>query len=218
MRIRTVVMCALIGAVYPSAFLYAAQAADSSTKMHETYTAELQPMNSKLTGLQTTGHAKFQINGDELVITIDVKDAPANTVHWQHFHGLEGTAVATCATPDADKNGDGIVDLIETEPASGTTMVPFDTMPAAMDVAHGEYPKASADGTYAYRSVVSLKDLTAAFTKAFSGQALNLDKRVVLIHGVPADTKLPATVQSLGPIPAHVTVPIACGQIKRSSH
>lgn len=215
MTTKTVVACAFIVAAGSFAFLAAAQAADSGTKMHETYIAELQPMNTKLTGLQTTGQAKFQINNDELVITINVKDAPANTVHWQHFHGLDGTAVAACATADADKNGDGIVDLIETEPASGTTMVPFDTKPAAMDVAHGEYPTASADGTYAYRSVVSLKELTAAFSKAFNGQDLNLDKRVVLIHGVPADTKLPATVQSLGPIPAHVTVPIACGQIKR---
>lgn len=217
MKTRTVVTCALFAAC-PIAILSTAQAADSNTKVHEVYTADLRPMNSKLTGLETTGQAKFDIAGDELTITIDVKDAPANTIHWQHFHGLAGSTAATCAGPDADTNGDGIVDLIETEPASGTTMVPFDTMPAAMDVAHGDYPKASADGTYAYRSVVSLKALSAAFSKAFDGQKLNLDKRVVLIHGVPDDTKMPATVQSLGPIPAQVTVPIACGQIKKAAN
>lgn len=218
MRTQTIMTCAFIVATTPIAFFSSAQAADSSAPTHQIYTAKLQPMNSTLTGLQTSGQAKFEINGDELAITINVSDAPADTVHWQHFHGLEGTAVATCAEADADKNGDGIIDLIETEPASGTTMVPFDTKPAAMDVAHGEYPKASADGTYAYHSMVSLKELTAAFSNAFNGQDLNLDKRVVLIHGVPDDTELPATVQSLGPIPAQVTVPIACGQIKRSDN
>jgi hypothetical protein len=96
-------------------------------------------------------------------------------------------------------------------------MVPFDNAPAAMDVAHGRYPKASAKGGYQYRQSVSLKALSAAFAKAFDGQRLNLDNRVVLIHGVPDGTKLPATVQSLGPIPAQVTLPIACGKIERVS-
>ena len=38
---------------------------------------------------------------------------------------------------------------------------------------------------------------------------------VVFIHGIPAASKLPASVASLGPIPAHVTLPIACGRITR---
>ncbi|MCC6560573.1 MAG: hypothetical protein IT478_04385 [Xanthomonadales bacterium] len=44
---------------------------------------------------------------------------------------------------------------------------------------------------------------------------IDLDRRVVFIHGVPGDTRLPSTVASLGPIPASVTLPIACGVIKR---
>ena len=130
-------------------------------------------------------------------------------------HGFKTGNAGECATEAADTNGDGFVDLIETEPASGTTMVPFDNMPAAMDIAHGTYPKADAERNYKYEKVVSLKALDAAFAKAFDGQKLDLDKRVVIIHGVPADTKLPATVQSLGPIPAQVTLPIDCDKIER---
>lgn len=191
------------------------QAAGAKGQSSEIYSADLQPMNATLTGHETTGKAKFVIDGDKLTITIKVKNAAPNIAHWQHFHGLSGGVAASCATPAADTNGDGIVDLIETGPASGTTMVPFDDSPSAMDVAHGIYPTASAKGDYEYRKVVSLKALSAAFAKAFKGQTLDLDKRVVLIHGVPADTKLPSTVQSLGPIPAHVTLPIACGKIVR---
>jgi hypothetical protein len=44
---------------------------------------------------------------------------------------------------------------------------------------------------------------------------LDLDRRVVFIHGVPAATALPASVQSLGTVPAQVTLPIACGKIGR---
>lgn len=179
-----------------------------------TYVAHLAPLNTSVTGSETTGTASFAIKGDNLVISVKVKGAPADTVHWQHFHGFLDGHAASCATQDADTNGDGIVDISETESASGTTMVPFDGEPAAMDVAHGTYPEANADGSYTYHQSVPLKQLNAAFDKAFPGQKLDLDKRVVYIHGVPSSTKLPSTVASLGPIPADVTLPIACGKIE----
>jgi hypothetical protein len=178
------------------------------------YVAQLRPMNSKATGHRTTGEARFTVQGDSLTISVQVKDAAPRLTHWQHFHGFKDNRDATCATESADKNRDGIVDLIETEPASGTTMVPFIDDPVSMNVAEGMYPKASADGTYEYRQTVSLKALDAAFAKAFDGAKLDLDRRVVLIHGTP--NTLPKSVQSLGPIPAQVTLPIACGTIERS--
>lgn len=183
---------------------------------HATYLAHLHGMNTGVTQAHTAGEARFTVNGDQLTIDIKVHGAPADTVHWQHFHGFKDGQAASCPTTAADANHDGLVDLIETGQASGTTMVPFITDPASMDVAHGHYPKADAHGDYHYREVVSLKVLDAAFAKAFPGQQLDLAKRVVYIHGVPADTKLPTTVQSLGPIPAQVTLPIACGKIERA--
>jgi hypothetical protein len=206
---------AVAAALAAGLFTLPTPGAAASGGADEVYTAQLQPMNVAASHHRTTGDARFEINGDRLTITIHVKDAAPGITHWQHFHGLLTDQAASCATAAADINGDGVVDLIETEPASGTTMVPFDDMPSAMDVAHGVYPRASSKGDYTYHKVVSLKALSAAFAKAFNGQPLNLDKRVLLIHGVPADTKLPATVKSLGPIPAHVTLPIACGKIER---
>jgi hypothetical protein len=179
------------------------------------YVAQLQPMNAKVTGHRTSGEARFTVKGDSLTISIKVKDAAPGVIHWQHFHGFKDNRDATCATPAADKNRDGIVDLIETEPASGTTMVPFIEDPVSMNVAEGTYPKASADGTYKYRRTVSLQALSAAFAKAFDGSKLDLDRRVVLIHGT--SNTLPKSVASLGPIPAQVTLPIACGTIERGS-
>lgn len=172
-------------------------------------------MNTTVTGDKTTGEARFEMKGDELVISVKVNGAPPGIEHWQHFHGFKSDKEAKCPGQGADANGDGIVDLIETEPAAGTTMVPFDEAPASMDVAHGTYPKASDKGAYDYHKTVSVKALTTAFEMAFDGQKLDLDRRVVFIHGVPSDTKLPSTVASLGPIPAQVTLPIACGKIER---
>jgi len=62
-----------------------------------------------------------------------------------------------------------------------------------------------------------LSALKTAFAKAFNDQALDLDKRVVYIHGIFPATKLPASVKSLDDIPAQVTLPIACGKIEKVS-
>jgi hypothetical protein len=179
------------------------------------YVAKLHPVNTKITGLETTGEARFSINGDALMITVSAQKLPPEIVHWQHFHGFKDNNDAACPTDAADVNHDGIIDLIETEPAAGTTMVPFDEDPVAMDIGGGTYPKAGADGTFQYQKTVSLKALDAAFAKAFGDQKLDLDRRVVFVHGILESTELPASVASLGTVPARVTLPIACGEIKR---
>jgi hypothetical protein len=194
----------------------AAQESSPEHPAKTVYVAQLRPMNAKATGHRTTGEARFTVQGnsDSLTLSLQVKDAAPRLTHWQHFHGFKDNRDATCADGSADKNRDGIVDLIETEPASGTTMVPFIDDPVSMNVAEGTYPKASASGTYEYRQTVSLEALNAAFAKAFDGAKLDLDRRVVLIHGTP--NTLPKSVASLGPIPAQVTLPIACGTIERN--
>lgn len=178
------------------------------------YVAELQPMNTDVTSQATTGKAKLIVNGDQLTAIIKVHNAPPNIVHWQHFHGFKDGSEASCPSLAQDANGDDIVDLIETNPVSGKTMVPFIKNPASMKVANGTYPTASAKGSYTYRQTIPLDKLRKVFQKTFGGD-LDLASRVIYIHGVPADISLPGSVASLGPIPAQTTLPIACGAFKR---
>jgi hypothetical protein len=172
-------------------------------------------MNSKAAGHRTAGEARFTIHGDELTITIQAHGVPSGIMHMQHIHGFTNGNAASCPAASADVNHDGYVDLHETEAASGTTMVPLSGDPVSMEIATDTYPKASATGVYHYKETVSLKALEAAFTKHFPGQKLDLNHRVVYIHGVLPDTKLPSSVASLGAVPAQVTLPIACGKIER---
>lgn len=188
--------------------------ASAAQNTKQTYVAQIRPMNTEVTGRLTAGEAQFVVDGDKLTINIDIHGSAPNTVHWQHFHGFKNGNQATCPSASADSNGDGIVDLIETHPSSGKTMVPFDNNPVAMDVAHGTYPTASNTGTYHYTQTISLKALKDTVANHFDGAKLDLAKRVIFIHGVPADKTLPSSVASLGPIPAQVTLPIACGEIK----
>ncbi len=192
-----------------------AQQTSSASKSTTTYVARLVAMNSKVTGHKAMGRATFKITGDSLTITIRMRGVPANMMHLQHFHGFPDGHQAVCPTMTADKNGDGIIDLVETEPAVGTTMVPFHDDPVGLEIVKDTYPKASKDGSYRYEKTVSLSALETAFNAKFAANGLALDKRVVMVHGVPPDTKLPASVASLPGIPAQVTIPIACGAIKK---
>ena len=195
----------VLGAACMAAVTAPAQSSRLPESAPKVYIAHLQPVNSKVTGEHTSGIARLTVRGDSLTISIDVRNAPANTAHLQHFHGLTNGSNATCATQDADANNDKVVDLMETEPMSGTTMVPFTDDPVSMEVVTDAYPKADAKGSYRYSKTVSLSALEKAFSEKFSGQQLDLDHR---------GTKLPSTAASLGTIPAQVTLPIACGKIE----
>lgn len=207
---------AAVGLAWCAAAPTPAVAADANAQSDATYVAELRPLNSNVTGSEATGEARFTIRGDTLTISVHVRGVPPDMMHLQHFHGFTDDRPASCPTAAADKNGDGIIDLIETEPFSGTTMVPFNGDPVAMTIVSETYPKASADGTLSYEKSVPLGAMADAFASMFKGQKLDLDRRVVYIHGVPPSTKLPPSVASLDGIPAQVTLPIACGKIVRA--
>lgn len=196
-------------------FALIASVASAAEQSDAVYVAHLEPLNSSVTGSDAKGEAKFTIKGDQLTIVVDVEGTPGGMMHLQHFHGFaDGKKTATCPTAGADANKDGVIDLIETEPGSGTTMVPFHDDPVSLEIPRDTYPVASPSGAYHYEKTVPLKTLQEAFGKAFGGQELALDSRVVFVHGVPADAKLPKTAASLGTIPAQVTLPIACGKIE----
>lgn len=188
---------------------------ENRASANTSYLARLLALNSTMSGGEAMGEARFDITGDSLIIRIEVQGAPPEIAHWQHIHGFTDSRTSACPQADADVNGDGIIDLIETEPAAGTTMVPFNADPIRLAIPEESYPIASADGSYHYEKTVSLHALNAAISNQFDGQSLDLERRVIFVHGVPAETDLPTTVASLGPIPAQTTLPIACGMIER---
>jgi hypothetical protein len=179
------------------------------------FEAELHAINVKASKLSAAGTVRFTVHGDSLTIRVRMHDVPAGIEHWQHFHGFPDGHQSTCPTAAADTSGEGLVDIRETEPVAGTTMVPFNTDPVAMDIPTHTYPQANSTGVYDYSKTVSVAALQRAFGQRYTGGQLDLSRRVAMVHGVPESTTLPSTVASLGPIPARVTLPIACGPIHR---
>jgi hypothetical protein len=185
------------------------------------YVAELHPLNP---GLQNnldpnrrtplgvaSGKAYFRVVNGMLTAVVDMSgtEPAANPfpegIHPQHIHAAD-----RCPTAAADANGDGIVDVIEGLPYYGPILVPLDG-----DISNGtsEIPSfpfgAGARGTYHYEASALLATLEAAI-----GEPLDLPARHVVVHGIDLSTPLPPTVQSLPGLPAQVTLPIACGEIR----
>lgn len=179
----------------------------------QSFRAELMPLNASVGG-GARGTATLTITGDTLTIEADVQHLSPG-MHMIHIHGFPaGDKAASCASAAQDTNKDGIVDLAETGPVSGTTLIPFDGAPATLKIASDTYPKADADGTFRYRASVSLTKLDAALKKQFGIDSLQLDRRVIYVHGIPASSHLPAIVKSLPGVPATITLPVACGVIR----
>lgn len=179
----------------------------------QTYKVHLTGLNAGKIGSAAEGDATLKVVGDRLEVRIKMNGVPANIEHWEHFHGFTDARNATCATSAMDANKDGFIDLLETEPVSGTTMVPFNDKPEEMQIPTHTYPHASARGNFEYTKLVPLAQLAATFGRTYAGQTIDLERRVIYVHGVPSDSGLPTTVGSLGPVPSHVTLPIACGKI-----
>ncbi|WP_324718478.1 hypothetical protein [Limosilactobacillus fermentum] len=181
------------------------------------YRAKIKPLNAAKIGTEAHGYVEFTTEGDNLHIKLEMFDTPANIQHWEHFHGFPDGKDASVPTEAQDVNHDGYIDLPETEPVSGTTMVPLDAAPHEMNIPNDNYPVADATGYYSYEKDVPLAKLEAKFKEVFHDQALALDKRVVYVHGVPAELELPTTVAGKlnDKYEQHVTLPIAAGKIER---
>ena len=194
------------------AFLFSPMAGSAAPAARH-FEAELMPLNASVGG-GASGTVKLTTEGDTLTIQAKVTGLSPG-MHMIHIHGFPtGDKAATCASAAQDQDGDGIIDLAETESVSGTTLIPFHDQPASLKIPSDKYPKANTGGSFNYSETVPLSELNAALKKQFGIEKLDLDKRVIYVHGVPASSKLPATVKSLPGVPASATLPVACSVIR----
>lgn len=191
------------------------QGPTSNAHIAAVYEARLRPLNASVNGQGVTGIATFTVGTNGMLTAeVDAKglavDSPLG-IHAQHIH-----AGSECPNRSDDTNGDKIVDVIEGVPVYGAILVPLDgdisnttseipTFPSAMSQ-RGR----SAFGEIDYEATASVAAIEAAL-----GGELSLDTRHVVLHGISASTELPESVQSLGGLPPQVSIPVACGEIRR---
>ena len=177
------------------------------------YVADLEPLNAGMHVNKEThqtyeiprasGWAKLKVTGDDVSVKIKVRGVAPGITHAQHIH-----AGRACPAPATDPNNDGVLDVIEGLPAYGPILVNLDSDLSSN--AAGMFPMANAYGRYTYSAKGSKAHIEAEIQ-----QALRLGTRHVVIHGVDPTTPLPTTVQSLPGLPAHATLPVACGELVR---
>lgn len=165
------------------------------------YEADLLPVpgNEDVAGT-ISGKARFVHIADSFTATVNVDGAPA-AAHIQHVH-----AGRACPTEAADTNQDTQVDVSEANAVSGLVLIPLDSDISSQASGSNSSTGASYDYTQVTSFSQMLSDLRAddtnpndIVTKLPQGEELNLEGRVVMIHGVAGDP----------------TLPIACGVIRR---
>lgn len=166
-----------------------------------TYSAILLPVNIKVSR-QADGLIKLSRYGDELKVTVELKDAPPG-IHKQYLH-----TGSSCPNGDADENHDGYIDEYEASKVIGHIILPFDGDISAQDLGSSDFP----NGNYQYERSTSyslmLSDLHSPdpipndFLIKLNERDLILDKKAVSIFGN----------SPIGEIP------IACGILSRVSN
>ncbi|GAB2603569.1 hypothetical protein GCM10009696_06310 [Kocuria himachalensis] len=159
----------------------------------------------------TTGQAMVEVQGNQATVTVDVSGAAETFMdgpfpHAQHIH-IQGQG--TCPGPEADTDGDGVVNTTEGHPSYGmigtSLTTEGDTSPDS-GLAVERFPGGSA---YSYERTFELDGPTT--------EALKSGTAVIVVHGVdPA--KMPAAaaekMSDLDPaLPAAATLPAACGTL-----
>ena len=159
----------------------------------------------------TTGQAMVEVHGTEAKVTVNVTGAAETFMdgpfpHAQHIHIA---AQGVCPGPDADTDGDGVVNTTEGHPFYGhigTSLTTEGDTSADSGLAVERFPGGSA---YSYERTFEVNPETA--------QSLENGTAVVVVHGVDP-TLMPeasaAKMSALAPsLPAAATLPAACGTL-----
>lgn len=171
-------------------------------------------ITSKITGAFTFSREK---DVDEVVGDVRITNAGPALLHAQNIR--IGTR---CPVATDDTNGDGIIDAKEGEAVYGKVFIPLDGDLSSASSHDGEFPVGDVYGNYIWARMTKFTkfisdlrspDSSDGYFKLGAREPMDLEGRVVVIHGVDAAAGLPATVGSVGRFAAHQALPIACGVI-----
>lgn len=192
------------------------QIATDGSNIDGFYLATFQTMNTHLVGT-IPGSASFTRKEDRLFVWLRLFAGAPKAWHMQAVY--TGTR---CPTMSDDTNGDGFIDIVETQAVVGKVLIPLDSDPGTQASGRAFYPLGDLSGSYHYERVVSFnrffrdlqsEDHEAAdnIVKLAAGEGLQIEGKVVVIQGITEETELPETVATFGRHRAFQTLPIACG-------
>jgi hypothetical protein len=184
------------------------------------YLAVFETLNPQLTS-RITGAFTFSREKelDELVGDVRITNAGIKVIHAQNVR--QGRR---CPTMDDDQNYDGIIDALEGEAVYGPILFPLDGDLSTQSSHDGEFPIGDVYGNYIYSRVAKFSEFIAdlrseptseGYLKLKSKEALRIEGRAVVVHGIDQAADLPATVGSTGRASPYHALPIVCGIISK---
>lgn len=174
----------------------------------QVYIALLRPLNAGVNGRPVRGIAAVSVDSDVLDLLVLVKGLAPEMEHMQRIHGFIFDGLASCPSSGADTNRDNVIDVVEAAFFYGLVVVPLHSDLNELDPRM--FPTASPDGIlqYAQKGSVSVIERNL-------GAPLNLETRVIAVHGVAPTAPLPPTMQTLPGLTPAFTLPVACGELVR---
>ncbi|MDX1492918.1 MAG: hypothetical protein R3253_02500 [Longimicrobiales bacterium] len=177
------------------------------------YQASFSPLNADLSFRPVRGQATVRVADGQLSVMIEASGLEPGIPHPQHIHGFLGAGPGACPTLDADRNEDGIIDVLEGVPDYGGILVTLDSdlTDGAGTQVEGLPTTSNQGGTIRYTMTAPLSEVVAGAGAADAAE-LDLGNRHIVLHGVNPETEL-GTAASIGGLPAWLTLPVACGQL-----
>lgn len=186
---------------------------EGSTGSHQG-SGHFQAQLNELNGSGGSGTTMLSIDGNQATVTQNVSGL-AETFdggpypHVQHIHIA---AQGVCPSPDADANGDGIVDTVEGQPAYGEIGTTLTANGSTSPEDATDLSGAGMGGSFSYERTFEINAETAQSVMNGTG--------VVVVHGLdPANLSQQAqdAPSNLVPeLPLAATTPALCGTLEES--
>lgn len=182
--------------------------------------AKFETLNPHINGT-IPGSLTLSMKDDKLITFLRVFAGQPKAWHPQGIY-----MGSRCPNLGDDKNGDGIIDIVEAMNVVGKMIVPLDTNMNSQMSGKNFFPIGDLSGYYHYERVASysrlVEDLRGVdsdtedhITKLTADEPFSFENRTVIVQGVLEETILPETVSGLGKRRPFQTLPITCGVIKK---
>ncbi|HET7415012.1 MAG TPA: hypothetical protein VFI97_04875 [Arthrobacter sp.] len=169
------------------------------------------PLN-EINNSGASGEVWIDVNGSQATVTVETSGLAEtfNDAPYPHVQHIHIAAQGTCPTPDADANGDGIVDTVEGLPSYGEIGTTLSLKGSTEPAAGTDVTVAPSGGSYSYQRTFELNQATQ--------DALANGSGVVVVHGLdPAGlSEAAATAKSnlVPELPLAATSPALCGSLE----
>jgi hypothetical protein len=179
------------------------------------YAGEIWPVNYNL-HFRSLGMVGVKREGDSFEAMVSMKYAPKGTTLRPAIY-----TARRCPTIKDDLNKDAYIDILEARLAIGKVTIPFDGDLDSQMGGRGSYSSSDVTGKFSYHRTASFDRMFAdlkspdedshdQLVKLGEEEGLTFPGRIVIIHGLEKEIKLPESVATTDGESAHESLPIAC--------